>query len=288
MSAPDTAVRWRCAVAVLSGCSLMAIGCTLFSPLNLPTATTVQRQVLPPIKAPGDAVQLQVVFIERPTDDPLVRQLLWQDLDQVGAIPPETRQVLENNGLRIGQAGANPPPSLQKLLGLTGELVDPADQERQLMRGRRLGLRSGQETEIQSLDLVQDCTIRYVLNGQTETAEYLQSRPVLQVRPVRVQDGWVRVEFAPEIHHGQARLRHTATEEGWALKGGQQCDARHPLKFQLMLNTGEFAVISGNVDQPESAGYRMFCYEVEGRLTQRLLVLRLADSGRTEADSALK
>ncbi|OYW18596.1 MAG: hypothetical protein B7Z55_10325, partial [Planctomycetales bacterium 12-60-4] len=198
------------------------------------------------------------------------------------------RNVLESNGLRIGQAGANPPPSLQKLLGLTGELVDPADQERQLMRGRRLGLRSGQETEVQSLDVVQDTTVRYLIGGKQDLAEYLQARPVLQVRPVRVQDGWVRVEVAPEIHHGQARLRHTATDEGWAFRGGQQCDARHALKFHMMLNTGEFAVISGNVEQPESAGYRMFCYEVDGRLTQRLLVLRLADSGRSDVEAALK
>ncbi len=287
MSPADTTYRWRCAVVVVFGASLATIGCTLFSPLDLPLQVTAARPVLPPIKAPSDAVQLQIVFIERPADDPLVRQLVWQELDQVGAIPPETRTVLEENGFRVGQSGSHPPPALQKLLGLTGQLVNDTDESHQLMSGRRLGLRSSQNSEIQTLDEVLDCSIRYRLGGKEEVVAYEQSR-VLKVSPVRVQDGWVRMEFAPEIHHGLARLRHTPTDDGWALRGGQKCDSRFALKFHTMLNNGELAVISGQPEQPETIGHRFFCHEVEGRKMLRLLVLRLADSGRSEAEISLK
>ncbi len=285
MSVPDTLIRRARALTLAVSGGLLALGgCTLFSTNDLTKQLTASRSVLPPIKAPVDAVQLQVIFIERPADDPLIRNLIWQDLDQVGAMAPETRTVLDQNGIRVGQSGSHPPPSLQKLLGMTEELVAEGDADHQLMRGRRLGLRSAQESEIQTLDQPLDTSIRYVLDGQEDTVPYEQLRPVLKIRPVRVQDGWIRLEFSPEMHHGQSRLRHTPTDEGWALRGGQECDARYLLKFHVMLNNGELAVISCDASKPDSVGSRMFTRKNEGRQTQRLLVVRLADSGRADLD----
>lgn len=287
MSVLDTAAG-RAFALIVASLFLATMGCSLFSSFDLPGETTSARQVLPPIKAPSDAVQLQVVFIERPVDDSLVNQLLWQELDQVGAISPATRQVLEQNGFRVGQSGANPPPVLQKLLGLTGELSEDTDDSRRMMNGRRLGLRSGQETEIRTLDTARDLSIRYALTGKEETINYTQAQPVLKLRPVRVQNGWVRLELLPEIHHGESRLRHIATDDGWAMRGGQECDARQALQFHVMLNNGELAVIGSRVEQPETAGHRMFCQNIDGRGTQRLLVVRLATSGRTDQDLTMK
>lgn len=284
MSARDTALRWRCAGL---GLTLTAVGCTLFSPFDLPKGeVSSQRSVLPPIKAPADAVQLQIVFVERPVDDPLISQLIWQDIDQVGAVPPAKRQVLEDNGLRVGQVGAHPPSSVQKLLGLTEELFDPTSSDQQLMRGRRLGLRSSQETEVQTVEALQEYTIEYQIDGQEEIVDYKQSRPVFKIKPVRVQDGWVRLEFTPEIHHGEGRMRPTATNAGWELRGGQNTDARHALKFDVMLNNGELAIISGDPQKNNSFGQRCFCQETEGRRTQRVLIIRLADAGQS-GESAL-
>lgn len=279
MSARDTALRWRCAGL---GLTLTAVGCTLFSPFDLPTTdVNSQRSVLPPIKAPADAIQLQIVFVERPIDDPLVSQLIWQDIDQVGAVPPAKRQILQDNGLRVGQVGAQPPASIQKLLGLTEELVDPASAEQQFMRGRRLGLRPSQETEVHTVEELREYTIHYQIDRQEEIVDYKQSRPVFKIKPVRVQEGWVRLEFTPEIHHGEGRMRPTPTNAGWELRGGQNTDARHALKFDVMLNTGEMAIISGDGLKSQSFGHRCFCQETEGRRTQRVLIIRLADAGQS-------
>lgn len=267
---------------------MLVAGCSLFAPVDLAQQMTAQRSVLPPIKAPADAVQLQIVFIERPPDDPLVGQLVWQELDQVGSLAPETRATLERNGLRVGQAGSHPPPTLQKLLGLKEQLVEADREDRQMMRGRRLGLKSAQDSEIQTQDAVRDCQIRYLVGDREELVDYTDSRPVLKIRPIRVQDGWIRLEMQPEIHHGMSRMRHTPTDEGWALRGGQKSDSRHALQFQAMLNNGEMVVISGDPERPESLGSRMFCTEVEGRKSLRMLVIRLANSGKSESDQLLK
>lgn len=285
MSVPDTCVRWRCVSTLAVVTCLTVMGCSLFSSVDMASQMTAGRPVLPPLKAPADAVQMQLIFIERPADDPLISRLIWQELDQVGTMAPEARSLLDQNGIRVGQSGSHPPPALQKLLGLTESVVDARDEERQLMRGRRIGLRSSQESDIQMLDEpLESARVHYVLGGKHETVGYEMLRPVLKVKPVRVQDGWIRLEFAPEMHHGASRLRHTPTDEGWTLRGGQECDARYALRFQLMLNNGEMVVISGDPDRVESPGHRMFCRQVEGRPTQRALVIRLVDSGKVDTD----
>ena len=48
--------------------------------------------MLPPIQAVPDAIQLEVFFIERPQEDPLLSTGIWKDVDQIGAVPvTETR-----------------------------------------------------------------------------------------------------------------------------------------------------------------------------------------------------
>jgi hypothetical protein len=271
-------LRAAVVLAVSTACTLA--GCSMFSAADLSLAVNTARPVLPPLKAPSDAVQLQIVFVERPCDDKLLNQIVWQQVDQVGALGPESRAILDDHGFRVGQCGAQPPPAVQTLLGLTAELVDEQLAGEHLMRGRRLGLRSGQDTEIQTGDYLRDCRVRYVDAGREEIVEYSQARCVLRLRPVRVQDGWVRVEITPEIHHGAAVMRHTPTEEGWALKGGQKTDARQALKFSVMLSTGELALISADPDREGTLGREFFCQEQpDGRRTQRLLAVRLADAG---------
>lgn len=287
MSFSDTTLSRRSALALLSSATVTALGCTLLEPFDLGQTTTTQRPTLPPIKPAVDAIQLQLLFVERPPDDPLVRDLLWLELDEVGAIPPATRQVLGDNGLRLGQSGSHPPPALQKLLGLTSEIVNDADPSQPLMRGRRVGLRSGQETEVQTVDDLRDCRLTYHLAGKSEQVDYVQSRSILKITPVRVQEGWIRLEFSPELHHGESRMRHTPTEEGWTLKGGQRADVRQAFKFQVMLNQGEMAVVTTRGEPVDSLGARMFLQELDGRGSQRLLVVRLADAGQSAETSAL-
>uniref|UniRef100_A0A7C2NSR1 Uncharacterized protein n=1 Tax=Schlesneria paludicola TaxID=360056 RepID=A0A7C2NSR1_9PLAN len=252
----------------------------MFSPADLSLAVNTARPVLPPLKPPSDAIQLQIVFVERPSDDALLNQLVWQQVDQVGALAPESRVMLDDHGFRVGQCGAHPPPAVQTLLGLSEELVDEPLSGEHLMRGRRLGLRSGQDTEVQTVDYRRDCQIRYLTAGQEEVVDYSQARCVLRLRPVRVQDGWVRIDVTPEVHHGAALMRHTPTEEGWTLKGGQKIDVRQALKFSVTLSTGELALISGDPGRERSPGREFFCQEhPDGRRTQRLLAVRLAGAG---------
>ncbi len=260
-------------------------GCALFGSADSPLSTSSNRPVLPPLRPAADAVHLQVVFVERPVGDTLSSDLVWKDLDTVGALPLRTRTTLLDHGFRVGQAGASPPPALQTLLGMTDEITNFDEGDEVGFRGRRLGIRNGQETEIQTSEIWPERQMVFHSERGDETIDFTQARCVLRLKPVRQSNGWVRIDLTPEIHHGDSRMRPTAGDEGWALKGGQKADVRHALKFSVMLNTGEFAVIGGDSLRPETPGASFFERESEnGGRVQRVLILRLADAGQPTAD----
>jgi hypothetical protein len=277
--------RWF-GYAVLAVC--LVSGCALFSepPPREPGATG--NTFLPPLQPPDGAVDLQVVFVERPAGDELASQLAWQRLDQLGAVEADQRTILERNGFRVALAGSQPPQSLQTLLGMTTDVSEMGRSDRGVA-GRRLSVRSGQLTEIQTTTQPFDCTAIFHPKAPTASARsaepvrFEQVRGVLRTRVTRLRDGWVLLEFTPEIHHGQGLMRPQATEAGWSMTGSQLVDQRAELKFQVKLNSGEFVVVGRDPALTESAADVFFGYGSRGEKIERLLVIRVAHSGQSES-----
>lgn len=272
----------------LGGGALIALaGCQFFGQ-NSPSkiTQTSRRSLLSQLKPGKDFVQLDVLIVDRRADDPLIGPILWQEVDQVSALPAATRELMQQNGCVVGHAAAKPPMPLLQLLGLVPEIdglsADAGALPKQKVAGRMYSVRSGTETEVQISDLVPELDVAIVDPGQTREVHFERCRFVFRVKPIRLQDGWVRVEFVPEIHHGDLQLRPTPTDDvGWAYKSTQNIEQCYPQKFSITLNVGEAAVITAAPDGVETLGGKIFRREQNGEQRQRLLVVRLADMGRT-------
>lgn len=263
-------------------------GCQFFGQnSSTKTTQTSRRSLLAQLRPGKDFVQLDVLIVDRRVDDPLIGPLLWSEIDQLGAVPQaESRELLQRNGCLVGHAAAKPPLPLLQLLGLVPEIdgisADAGKLPKQKVGGRQYSLRSGTETEVQISDLVPELDLAIVDPGQTRDVHFERCRFVFRVKPIRLQDGWVRVEFVPEIHHGELQLRPTPTDDaGWAYKSTQNIEQCYPQKFAVTLNVGEAAVITAAPDGSETLGGKIFRREQNGEQRQRLLIVRLADMGRT-------
>ena len=106
---------------------------------------------------------------------------------------------------------------------------------------------------------------------------------MFRMKSVRLRDGWIRIDFQPEIHHGDYRVRTTATEEGWSYQNRQSVDARHAQQFSLTMNVGEIAIITASSDHPDSMGEFFFFRDGETGRRQRLLIVRVADAGKSSS-----
>jgi hypothetical protein len=287
------------ALCGVSGCTLIQQGWMAFSgkqdPQQIPEVLTAkpapgstENTVLKPLAPSRSTIQVEIVFVERTADDPLLSDLLWRDLDQVGALDPAMREGLKRNGFRIGISSSSPPVPLQKLLGLTAEIPDhgSAEDARKLV-GRRIALTSGSETDLQTSQNFETCTVA-AWNGEGhEKEDFKNARCLFKMRAQRVQDGWAKLEFVPEVHHGDMVMRQIPTQDGWTLKSTQLVKQFSSQRFELTLNQGEMAVIASNIEGPADTssptlGQQFFLGNEKGDNVRRVLIVRLAELGRTE------
>ncbi|QDV18136.1 hypothetical protein Pan153_27930 [Gimesia panareensis] len=269
---------------VVTGCALMREGAVLG--LGKYTETKTANK-LPSIPVSQDAMQVEIVFIERPVTDPLLGSALWNEVDEIGAIELADQESLNQNGLRVGHVSSVPPMALQTLLGLKSHLggINKED-ESLLLSGRRLMLRSGVPTDIQTSSLFEKCSLRLITDDDDEPVsvkDFEQARCVFRVKAHKVQDGWARLEFTPEVHYGAQQLRRTATNIGWQLENRQNTSPLYNQKFEVTLNVGEMAIITATDEvSPHSAGKLFFRGEGPKADIQKILVVRLANMSKMD------
>jgi len=138
----------------LWACVWTITGCDLFHTPGeaLPKST----QNLPQLQPQADAIQLEIVFLERPVGDRLFGSSLWNEVDtNLSGLEPEEQRDLARNGFQVGVAGNHPPAALQKLLELRAGVTpqdqaqaNQADADAKLV-GKRIFIRSGDSAQIQ-------------------------------------------------------------------------------------------------------------------------------------------
>jgi hypothetical protein len=277
-------------IAAMPGCLLLNWSAAWLSNEAYPSAeANAPNNVLGKIPTPRTAVTVEIVFVERPAGDPLLGSLLWDEVDQIGSLSPENRAALAKAGFRVGRVSAHPPEALQTLMGLTSDFT--AEAEKRLV-GRRVMLPSGAETEINAGPPELQATIHLpTANGQ-EPRSFENVRGVFRMKARQLQDGWARIEFLPELHHGQMVNRPIANRGGWQLKTTQEIERLYRQKFSLDLNIGEMVILTAELNAGDCLGRHFFhSPEFTGASPdeknpgaepaslgiQRLLIIRLAD-----------
>jgi hypothetical protein len=262
---------------------LPLLGCQLFhSSEKIHTA----EKRLPPLRPAPDALELEILFVERPVGDRLMGEALWNDVDQMlPEVDPLVQRDLERNGFRIGIVGSHPPAALQSLLQLNSDWkTSGAVDEQAPLSGNRLFIRSGMTSEVQVSPVYPDCEITHFASYQSrrgETKTYHQARCLLRVSATRTQEGWAKLDFLPEIQHGDERPRPTAGANEWEMIASQQSERLHSQAFSVMLNVGEMALVTGRDDEG-TLGQRFFMGPAEQDGVQRMLIIRLAHVGNKD------
>lgn len=273
----------RVAFGVVSFCAFALFslpGCRLIED-RVSSRSETDSSPLRPIVAPRESVHLEILFVDRPHSDGLLGKSLWQEIDQIAGLPSADRVRLKQHGWRVGHASSHPPRALEELLELSSKGVSQNEEDRRLV-GRRVALAAGNEFPIEVTELLPELTARLESDGESKT--WSNARAILKVRIEREQDGWVRLHFTPEIHHGRTWLRPVATALDWTRRRTQQIEPLYDQQFSLSLSVGEMALVTSDVstatDSSDEIGHAFFrSVDSSGKL-QRLLVVRIAGMKR--------
>jgi hypothetical protein len=218
---------------------------------------------LPPLLGPmgSDIVQVDVALIERPFADPYINRELWSLLDdQIAGL--EKKTILDDNGFRVGQVVGPTPGDFLALLTDKKSNATP----------RQYSRRAGDSVAIDLGPVMETC--RFEIEGTKKALPHAQCK--LIVIPTLASDGRVKLQFTPQINHGEVRMvpRPNAECSQWELKEVQPTEPYHHLSWEVTLAPGELLVIGGSYDRQQSLGWQCFARRDEPVPVQRLLVVR--------------
>lgn len=270
-----------CALAL---CLLLA-GCSLWNTNDEvgPTETwsdvfgTDGPEVVDANRSSLSTVVLEVAHIEQPLTDISMIDLLWKEVDQIGALDSQTRTQLKENGIRVGITGPNIPRTLENLLQVDAAWREERSDGQQGSTLQAVTVFSGEPTHLHTGQAYAECEINVPKLSGTETIKFQNVNCQFQVEADQLQEGWVKLHFIPEIHHAAQSLRRVATEDGWDFQKTQKVLPVYDQKFTLTLNQGEVAVISATEHKPGTLGHAMFIGDGNDDQIQKVIVIRLAD-----------
>ena len=263
--------------ALLACGALILSGCNLIEPI--PEFPGMAGTTGAPEKSVSQTgIQLEVFFIQRPADDPMLGEALWGSLDQIGAVTPEVRETLHANGLRFGIAGRNPGYALQSLV----RPVEERDSGTKTFR-QEYQTPSGIAHQLATGVSHKKTTVNRINVSGNDSKVYSNVRGIFKCRVEEADGGWARLDIVPQLHFGQMRMRPVATGVSWDLDGRQEVDTLFSQRFQVELNQGEYLVLGYTGAASDSVGECFFTSSEDEMLTENLLVIRIADIQRVEA-----
>jgi len=267
-------------IGLLAGFALWGTGC---QNVTKPAAQSPLR----PLRMSPDSCVLEVFKVYFPHEDPDGDGSLWNEIDEQ-QVSAEVRQRLSANGFRAGVVAGQIPPALARRMELAGKPPPAAqintlrltDVEAEAAVWRsRFTIRSGHRREIPCSAVYEQFPLLVCEPRGVSGESLAEAQGVLVVQPLLERDGRVRLQVAPEVQYGKYQTRWTRSSQG--IERGMPSRLKRtlePMTIQTTLSGGEMLVIGSRAELPGSLGHRFLTRDVDGRLEEALIVIRLAQT----------
>jgi hypothetical protein len=245
------------------------------------------KSLLGQLQLPPDSVAVEMFFVRFPFGQTDANQKLWQQVDEQ-LLPNDLRRRLADNGFRVGLVGSQPPEVLSQLMELKGKpamkpgkanelkLAD-MDQEPRVVR-RYMQLRSGKRGEIVASDIYDELPVLTREAGSVCGHTYPKAQGLLAIKAEAEPDGRARLELVPEVHYGEPRQRYVGEGAALILQAGRARKAFDELTIKADLLPGHMLLVGSLDSRPGTLGHQFLTCKSNGRLEQKLLIIRLVQT----------
>ena len=245
----------------------------------------------------SDAVALEIGIAQLDDSQNEKFEQFWDLLDQQ-ELPLPKRQLMDQNGFRIAIMASHAPAILNELLvprplefedlTIVEEhmmVEDRLEPKSRMVLHQRIANRNGQVHPIQTSKVHPQFS--WILhNGDLQsigTGQWV--RGFIDVKTLPEGDGTVRLQFSPQIHHGQVRPSFGVANKAFFMDASQTINKLADLMFTVRVRPGETVVIAPTSDV-EDLG-RLFFGEPEpasdqpvreSHMTNRVLLVRVVQT----------
>lgn len=220
-----------------------------------------------------DVLVMDIAVIEQSPGDPFLDQELWASIDEQ-AVAMERKAVLDDNGYRVGVVGGLLPGKLQALLFSDRSCPDP----------HRVTTRSGNAKNIPIGLVVAECHYELKLNGEPKPVNLNSAQCGLLITPFKTPDGRIRIQFVPQVQHGQRALTVQPAEgDGWSLVGQRPTEKYAGMQFEVSMSPQEYVLVGTRNERENTLGHATFVGTAHDKPIQRLLVIRARSQSDPES-----
>jgi hypothetical protein len=147
-----------------------------------------------------------------------------------------------------------------------------------MVRIQQMQLRTSKRGEIAVSGIYAAAPLLFKEHGQVRGESFEQCQGMLAVKPIPLNDGRVRLEFVPEVHHGTPHQRWTSSEGVVQFETGRPREALTRLSQEVTLSPGDMFVIGSLPGQPGSVGDYFFTVETSTPPQNKVLFVRLSQT----------
>jgi hypothetical protein len=264
---------------------LLAGGCRNLKVNEKPSAGIV----LPKSQMESDSVAVRVAVAEF---DDLQQESLESFIGTTDQkLPLQTRQRLDDNGLRVSVVSNVNSARLQGLLA--PRVLEPqwlTEQERELADAGKLNpihrldsqrhveKRRGESFSMQISPRRAESTWQVFNGPNASSGQAMLAQCQMRITCWPQADGSVRMQFLPEIHHGQKHSKIGVDGQNFAVKQQREIDELRSLQFEVNVRPGE-TVLVAPTEKLERLGKLFFDASEPADITG------LADSSILSSDS---
>lgn len=267
---------WRL-LAVVWCCAPLAAGCHLLQP------APAGKSPLTPLTLSNDAADLEIVLLRFPIGDPDLNGSLWSQVDEQ-CFSGELRHEMAANGIRAGVVEGQLPDALSRRLAAADQANSPAvaagrSQGEPPVNRSRLQLHRGRPGKVYTSNIYDQMSpLMLDDDGDLRGKTYPQAQSLLMLLVDPQGDGRVRLALTPNLEYGQPRQQFVGEDGMFRLESGKPKEVFERLKTEVVLAPNQVLLMTAMPKRSGSLGHYMFTESSSGRLDQKLLMIRLAQT----------
>lgn len=219
-------------------------------------------------------IPLELVFVRCDEHDTVLRDELWQFIDEQG-LAVDLRRRLAANGLRVGIVGGHLPTHLaDRFTAAETAGADTLATDAAVSR-RVLRLLPGRHGEVVMATGIRELVLLEHADGGVRGGTYTDASPVVVLSAKPAADGRVEIEATPQIRHGPVEKSWVGEDGMFRLETGQRRHHLEHLTLTAVLPRDGMLVIGCGGEDTASVGDCLLRDHDRGdRTTVRLLAIR--------------